>query len=292
MAMKLLQIITTLYQNRLISILFRLRHTYSWLFFKPKKMPMPTREFIIITLTSFSARRTALIKTLQSLILQDEIYDFIVIWLAEQDYKQMASYLKKYEKYNVQVRLAPRDIKSYKKIFYSAQLWPKSILITADDDILYHRTWLRELLTAYTPGRKVVVGHRGSLIQSLPNGMVAEYLTWERTFKSDSPKRNIFLTSGGGNLYPPGCFSSNFFRDEIFMKVCPTADDLWQYSMLLLSGYAFQVVESTSKEIITWRGSQKQALWHTNIIHGQNDAQFREILNLFPEIEKLISDGK
>ena len=60
---------------------------------------MPTREFIIITLTSYSARRTALIKTIQSLILQDEIYDFIVIWLAEQDYKQMASHLKKFEKY-------------------------------------------------------------------------------------------------------------------------------------------------------------------------------------------------
>ena len=111
----------------------------------------------------------ALIKTIQSLIMQDEHYDLIVIWLARQDYELMASHLRKYRKYNVQVRLAEKDIKSYKKIVYSAQLWPKSILITADDDILYHRSWLRELLMAYTPGEKVVVVHRGFLIQFLPN---------------------------------------------------------------------------------------------------------------------------
>ena len=291
MAMKLKRIINTLCSERLIPFLSRLRHTYYWLFLKPKNLPTTTQEFIIITLTSYNARSAALIKTIQSLIMQDEHYDLIVIWLARQDYELMASHLRKYRKYNVQVRLAEKDIKSYKKIVYSAQLWPKSILITADDDILYHRSWLRELLMAYTPGEKVVVGHRGFLIQFLPNGRVAEYLTWKRVFMNESPERNIFLTSGGGNLYPPGCFNSTFFKDEIFMKICPTADDLWQYSMLLLNGYKFQVVESTSKEIITWHGSQKQALWHTNIILGQNDAQFREILNSFPEIEKLIVDG-
>lgn len=289
--MKVVRVVNSIYRNQLTYIFYRGMHEILWFFVKRRRSTEPTQKGVIITLTSYKIRTKFLIKTLQSLIMQDVGYDLIVVWLAQQDYEEMLSHLEPYGKFKVEVRLAPRDLKSYKKIIFSAGLWKDSLLVTADDDILYRRSWLKELLSEYKPGEKVVLGHRGSLVGILPNGEIADYMDWKKVQKSEFPRSDLFLTSGGGNLYPPGCFSPMFFREDIFMEICPTADDLWQYSQLLLNGYKFKVVSSSSPEIINWRGSQQEALWHTNIKLGQNDVQFRNIRRLFPTVDQYISEN-
>lgn len=287
----MMQIFESIYRNQLTYIFYKSKHEISWFFVKRRRSIEPTQKGVVITLTSYKIRTKFLIKTLQSLIMQDVGYDLIVVWLAPQDYEEMLAHLEAYRKFKVEIRLAPRDLKSYKKIVFSAELWKDSLLVTADDDILYRKSWLKELLLQYKPSEKVVPGHRGSLVGMLPNGEIADYMSWKKVQKGDVPRSDLFLTSGGGNLYPPGCFSSMFFREDIFMEICPTADDLWQYALLLLNGYKFKLVPSSSREIITWRGSQQDALWHTNLNFGQNDVQFRKIRDLFPDLDQRIFEN-
>ena len=69
-----------------------------------------------------------------------------------------------------------------------------------------------------------------------PNGMPLSYLKWNGCANDDTPSILNFPTGVGGVLYPPGSLNEEVFNCNVFLDICPKADDIWFYSMALLNG--------------------------------------------------------
>ena len=59
------------------------------------------------------------------------------------------------------------DIKSYKKIYYTAKEYYDYRIVTADDDFFYPSTWLEELDDVHKKNPNTIVCHRSHRIIEL-----------------------------------------------------------------------------------------------------------------------------
>jgi hypothetical protein len=68
---------------------------------------------------------------------------------------------------------------------------------------------------------------------------------------------------------------------ELFMRICPTADDVWLKAMSLLNGVACKKVASRSMRIYNIRGVQEKNLWSINTDRNdtvtRNDQQIQAV---------------
>lgn len=78
-------------------------------------------------------------------------------------------------------------------------------------------------------------------------------------------------------LYPPDCFDSDIGNEELFLELCPLADDVWLYAMSLKRGIERKKIRIDSPEYIQIKGTQEKALWRENVVHGKNDEQMRAV---------------
>lgn len=63
--------------------------------------------------------------------------------------------------------------------------------------------------------------------------------------------------------------SNEVFENEVFMSLCPNADDIWLHIMGRRAGAVYRKTVR-GKDVVNTFGSQKIALWQTNI-DGGND---------------------
>jgi len=245
---------------------------------------------IIISLTSYPARIGTVNQTIESLLNQSMKADKVILWLApeqfpnkEQDLPQQLLALK--DK-GLTINWY-HDIRSYKKLIPTLKLYPDAIIVTADDDIIYPSFWLRNLYNGYCNNKNVIWCHRAHKIQIKQNALDS-YKNWQHCIKTSRPSYSNFCTSGGGVLYPPNCFYKDILNEDIFMNLCPTADDIWFWSMLVLNNKKINIIPNNMNYLNLIDGSQDTALWLLNNNLGQNDVQLNAIINHYPVLLKKI----
>lgn len=89
-----------------------------------------------------------------------------------------------------------------------------------------------------------IISNYASRIKHDNDGALLPYLKWSsdmRPYESD----NLLQIGAGGVLYPPGCLHDFVLNSDVFMDVCPLADDIWLNSMARLKGTP--VVKSAKK---------------------------------------------
>ena len=88
-------------------------------------------------------------------------------------------------------------------------------------------------------------------------------------------------------MYPPGCFYTDIAQTDLFMALCPDADDIWLFWMGLLGGCVYTVTDYGG-EAITWPTSQIVSLMSRNVTKGGNDAQIAAMIKAYgnPMIEE------
>jgi hypothetical protein len=135
-------------------------------------------------------------------------------------------------------------------------------LVTADDDVLYPRSWLAGLVLAYRPDE--VVAYRAWMMAGGP------YISWELCTSTD-PSLKLLATGVSGVIYPPKVLKSLRCRGDEFMRVCPHADDFWLHYAAVASGLPTRQV---SEFAATWwpTGPKNRGLWIVNRTQGGNDA--------------------
>ena len=95
----------------------------------------------------------------------------------------------------------------------------------------------------------------------------------------------------GGVLYPPHCFNDELFNQNVFMDLCPYADDVWFYAMRLLSGTPVTQVYTGQH---TGYYVDLQSKWinalskkNTNSTNCLNDVQIKAVFEKYGLYEKL-----
>ena len=233
---------------------------------------------LVVSLTSYPPRFATLHLTLKCLLTQTLRPHAVILWVAEQDLALLPDEVTRLASEGLSIR-ACADLRSYKKIVPALESYRGAFIATADDDLYYDENWLQQLAARHSPGGHDVICHRGHEIRHDPWGRPLPYLAW-RLNTGAAECANLFLTGCGGVLYPPGSLDNAATDRDGFMRFCPTNDDIWLYWMARRAGSAILKVPGRHRRHV-WRGSQKQALLHVNVLYGANDRQIRAMTDAF-----------
>ena len=101
---------------------------------------------LIVSMTSYPPRFRTLDKVIASLKVQSLKADLLVLWINANDCALVPKQILEQQNDFFQIRsLKGVDLRSYKKLIPSLVAYPESIVVTADDDVLYYKDWLRDL---------------------------------------------------------------------------------------------------------------------------------------------------
>lgn len=243
---------------------------------KPHRLPAP----LIISLTSYPARFGKLPLTLKCLLSQSIAPDRVILWIAHKDKNALTPAILNLQKLGLEIAYC-HDWRSFKKIIPTLQHHPESFIVTADDDLYYCPSWLAEMVESYKGNCKEAICHRAHHICLDKNDLPLPYSQWEYEMQRVDASPLNFQTGGSGVFYPPGIFHHDVLNADIFNALCPNADDVWLYWMMRLNGGIARKIEITHA-LITWRDTQKTALFHQNTKNdGGNDDQINAMIRFY-----------
>jgi hypothetical protein len=150
---------------------------------------------------------------------------------------------------------------------------PKLPLVVADDDVLYPRGWLAQLLDAHRRHPEDVHGHRTHRI-GFRDGAVAPYSDWTPGHGTEAGY-TVFCTGVSGILYPPALVSALADEGDAFLQRAPHADDVWVHSVMVRHGFRGRQVSGAQAEYPAIPGTQRDTLYGRNVRGGGNDSQIK-----------------
>lgn len=180
-----------------------------------------------------------------------------------------------------------KDIRSYKKLIPTLEKYSDSIIITVDDDMYYNPKLLSELINAFSMSdKKTILCHYAYVVER-KNGK----FTFTKDWRKEGNSYSIYSPLGvGGVLYPPNIFDSEVFKDDIFMRLSPTADDLWFWVMAIRRKIKIELLkESSNNENIpidrimqlAENAIKSDGLFVENCLNGMNDIQLQKLFDYY-----------
>lgn len=146
-------------------------------------------------------------------------------------------------------------------------------LVTADDDFIYPRYWLKKLIEANQEYPETVNSFWAHEIAMNETG-IANYAEWKQC-NNTRPRFRNSIHSGIGTIYPPSFLMVLKQAGTAFEACCPKADDIWLHVQALRSGYRVRMI-LPRLPYFSFRGvpgTQHTALCHVNVDADGNDRQ-------------------
>ena len=235
---------------------------------------------LIISLTSYPPRFPSLHLTIKSILDQSIRPDRIIVWIAHDD---LALLPPACAALGTDVEFTPcPDVRSYKKLVYALEQHGGCYIVSADDDVFYHRKWLEVLVREAEAGGSDILCHVAFRFHLAKDGSVAKYSEWTRDVQdaySRSPSSDLVAIGVGGILYPPGVLHPDATDVNLFEQLCPNGDDLWFFAMARVNGTKVRKVGPRLKAVL-WDGSQEAGLFKLNVPFG-NDKCVGNLVNRY-----------
>ena len=226
----------------------------------------------IASMTTYPDRFKSALEAIKTIESQSKKPKALVINISEEDWRKAKLDFIHQAKFLFSNHLIIKpcvNLKPANKIIPTAKEYGDEIIITFDDDILYPKDRAERLLRKHEEYPDNPIAYRTRYIKF--NGKnVVPYSDWAISQGNEAPDKLHFPTSVSGNLYPPNFFPESFFDIDSYIKLSYNNDDIWAYFHVLLKSSAFVKggVEIVPPEI---SGSQKSALWKSNVSKGGND---------------------
>lgn len=259
----------SLFTNLLFPLLFR---------FNQKKHYLNGRGNNIVSITSFPERIKKVSLVIECLLRQTVKPSKIIIWLSSDQFNDISDLPKQLihqTKRGLEIRLVEKNLLSHKKYYYALKEFPDFNLITIDDDFFYPSYLIKNLVEANKNIPNVIFCCRGFKI-NVKDNQIDKYSNWTYLKDEFGPSFEIFQTSGGGSLYPPKSLHTEVLNDSCFMKICPSADDVWLNLMAQLNNTkTFKL--NNHFESIPIIINKNIVLSEINVGLGQNDNQINNL---------------
>jgi hypothetical protein len=251
------------------------------------------RNGIIVSFTTIPSRLPVLEPCIKSLINQSVAPDAIVLWLCEDDYfgknaiskDSIPEYINNYEKKGLLTIKWTKNIGPFTKLIPALSEFPDKKIVTADDDTIYPRNWLKRLLSVSDNNPGDIVCYRGSEMV-MNNAKLEPYNTWPEFTRK---KKSMFLFCKGkdGVLYPPKSFTNEVFNEAVFRELTPFSDDVWFKAMAILNGTNCIKVDSIHGDFPVAEGSFEVMLMTGNVEYGKNDEYLKKVFSRYDLFKKL-----
>jgi hypothetical protein len=198
------------------------------------------RKKIIVSLTSIPSRMDSLYYTLLSIFNQTIKPDFIILYLAKDEFVdeyRIPKNIRQLQQKGLQIRYVD-NLKSHKKYYYTMMHYPNDLTLTLDDDIIYSEKLIQNLIEEYRKRPESIICSRSRIVTRI-NGEIMKYNSWKCIDECDKDvefkREDIFFTTGGGTLFPNWKFSKETFDLDKIMSNALLADDVWLNYMARLN---------------------------------------------------------
>lgn len=256
-----------------------------------------TPQEIIVSLTSIPERMYDIHYCLYSLLNQSLKPNKLILWLAEDQFpnkeKDLPETVLNLKKNGLEIKWS-KNIKSYKKLIPALKEYPNSYIVTADDDIYYPNDWLKNLWEAHEKFPNSIIASRSRrMILDEGETIFKNYIEWDVSVGERKASYFNFPTNGAGTLFYPNALSDEVLDEELFLRLCPSGDDVWFWAMAVLNKTKIYSIENSLDALCYVNISRElnlldeMTLWDVNQT-GQNDIQLNNVLNRFPEILDMI----
>lgn len=253
---------------------------------------------IIVSLTSFPERIPDIHFCIYSLLTQNFKPDMVVLWLAEEQFPNkeadLTNEILKLKKNGLTIKWC-HDIKPYKKLIPILKEFPNDYIVTVDDDIFYHASWLKNIWDQYNKSPNTIVASRARRINITSDGLIDSYVKWDLIKEKTEPSFLNFPTGAGGTLYFPNSLCKEVFDETLFLELCPSGDDIWFWAMAILNKSKISVIENPI-DSLTYINIARESgvlnnltLWNINK-KGLNDIQMNNIIRKYPKILDIIKE--
>ena len=203
--------------------------------------PNTPKQQVIVSLTSFPAAIPYAAKAIRSILKGSVLPDKVVLYLTfsqfgesgiPQELQQLAADNPTFE-----IRDYSRDIRSYRKLIPALQDFPEAIIVTADDDVAYHKHMLRDLLRLHAQVPAAILAHRAKRMKpGKPYRKWSKYRWYHFLGKRIHSGFTNIQTGVGGVLYPPHALKPEMLDVELFTRIAPTTDDIWFWAAAVANG--------------------------------------------------------
>ena len=236
---------------------------------------------VIVSLTSIPSRLSTLDIVITSLLSQTHPPKQIILWLNTDLKSRLPRRLLALENGIFEIRYG-EGTSSYRKLLPTLKQFPDATIVTCDDDMIYPDSWLNNLYKCHLSHPHFVLSQVGRMISRNKNQELEEYKKW-KFIRHESIEDNFLPIGCGGVLYPVGTFTEEVFNEDKYMKLSPTADDLWFKAMSYLNGKKSYCVSEKATPIPVLR-AQKKSLGKNNVGLDANRSQWQALCKHYPDL--------
>lgn len=237
---------------------------------------------VILSLTSYGRRVKDCIVyyTLVSLLRQKLQPKRIILWLSEEEWndESLPKMILRLKEKGIEIKYC-KDIRSYKKLIPTIQLYPNDCIMTVDDDIIYTNDTVDVVWQEHLKNPKSIICLNAS-VPLIEDGVPSHYIQWKE-LNAYSSGMALFPIGCGGTFYPFGSLHNDLIREELFMRLCPRADDIWFWFCGLLNNtdkiFVLKTHTDYSFDALYQYFHKGSALTHSNRLEHANDKQFRDL---------------
>lgn len=244
-------------------------------------------DCITISLASYSLRINTVYLTIESLMQQSLKADRIVLCLSKNEFSEadLPISLKKQRERGLEILFCEENLRSYNKFFYTLKKYPNDIVITVDDDFIYPVDTVEILYNAYLKEPQVIHCNRARQMRLDKSGKLQSYRKWNFDKALNEATLCTFPTGAGGVLYFPGSLDDAVFDKKSFLRLAPTADDVWLKAMSLKKSVKCRQVKHNrlfEEQFIAIPGSQVVSLRSRNKNRRSgNDAAISQLFSKY-----------
>jgi hypothetical protein len=239
------------------------------------KKPIVAPQGPIVSLTTYGRRIDTVYLTLESIANGSLLPSRLILWLDDEEaLANCPRSLRRLEERGLEIKLTPnyRSHKKYYPFLQSADTFDRP-LVTADDDVIYPRSWLSGLVASFDLDTTAINCYRAHEI-GIANGVIAPYRTW-KPCRSAKPSFLTFAVGSSGCIYPPSFLRALKAAGRGFEQQCPTADDVWLHVNAVRARFMIRQVRRHQTDFPMLPETQDVGLCRANIDLGQNDVQIK-----------------
>lgn len=239
---------------------------------------------VVVSLTTYSSRINSVYAAIESIAYQSVKAKAVILWLdqGEFDASTLPEMVKRQVSRGLQVRFVS-NLGSYKKLFPAIEAFSKEHIITIDDDILYPKEMLADLLKQHQAYPNSILACRAHAITRNAEGVPASYIEWRKEVLEHCGV-DTFATTGGGTFFPASESRLRFVNKDLALDLCPNADDVWVNYIARLHGMDVRKLESTRpyRERFTFLTQKNDLeLKMVNVQGGMNDKYLQNMSQYF-----------
>lgn len=202
---------------------------------------MLKQKKVIVSLTSFPAAIPYAKEAITSILAGNTLPDKVVLYLTFSQFEdsKIPSELLTLAKNNplFEIRNYNEEIRSYRKLIPALKDFPDAIIVTIDDDVLYHKNMLRDLIDLHKQIPEAIIANRAKKIKlNTPYRQWRKYRWYHSLVKKLNFSYKNIQTGVGGVLYPPNSLNQEMLNSKIFKEIAPTTDDIWFWAAAVANG--------------------------------------------------------